>query len=234
MLIYQRRQPHGKHVWQTMVARSRMGCLCTHNPRRFVPFCATNSVLTPVQLAGGSLPEEPALQASQTHVKAEPSGPAKLLLGSDVEMLLTKDLGQVYNPFARNMLNFVQVLRGVTAACQVWCEKTWPRVVGVLSGDDEQRHQLVDLQWPASMMLVLLQSANHWSVMAVLKKADGTAAAMHYDTLGDRTCRDHGVAILTYLAERKWLPATIELREASVPRQPDAWSCGHSCGHSHG
>ena len=100
-----------------------------------------------------------------------------------------------------------------------------PIVAGV--ADDEQASKCLDLQWHAPLLLLLLQSATHWSLAAVHKKTGGTAVAMYYDSLADATCRSHGTALLLHLQDRGWLSRPVTLVDAQVSPQADAWSCGH-------
>ena len=147
--------------------------------------------------------------------------------GTDVERQITKILGHLYEPFSQGMLNFVQVLRGVCAVCRLWHKDSWPQHVGVLTADDEERASALDLQWSARLLLIVLQTPRHWSLLAVQKLDDGTASAVYYDTLKGRTCWDLAVAALAHLQEKKWLQDVPVPQAAGVPQQPDPWSCGH-------
>ena len=154
---------------------------------------------------------------------------APTVRGRVVEQMLMKGLAESWQPCSRGMMNFLQVVRGITATCALWYQDIWPSHVGVLSADDEERSDCLDLQQHCRLLLVILQSACHWALMAVCKGSDGTAKALLYDTLEDEDCFNHGAAVLLYLQEKAWLRTPAKLARATVPRQPDGWSCGHRC-----
>eukprot|EP00439_Symbiodinium_sp_Y106_P050822 s5546_g6.t1 len=183
-----------------------------------------------------------AVQAEQARVpvKREQSvagvgAPAKKPKGSmgclsscrELDKLLAKD--QPEQPLSRNMLNFVQVLRGILAAGYSTMGDSWIGKIAVVNCGEEAFSRCLKEQFQATSLLGLLESSSHWALLAVDNRKRDAPVAYVYSGIADSVCEDHALSFITHLVEFDWLDREASVQRASVPPQADGWSCGHRC-----
>ncbi|CAE7458131.1 unnamed protein product [Symbiodinium sp. CCMP2592] len=161
-----------------------------------------------------------------------PAKKPKVSMGSlsscrELDKLLAKD--QPEQPLSRNMLNFVQVLRGILGAGYSTMGDSWIGKIAVVNCGEEAFSRCLKEQFQATCLLGLLESSSHWALLAVDNRKRDAPVACVYSGITDSVCEDHALSFITHLVEFDWLDREASLKRAAVPPQGDGWSCGHRC-----
>ena len=142
-----------------------------------------------------------------------------------LEGLLFRGL-PAYTPIAASMLNIAQVMRGIVASARGIFGDRWHEHVCLLDCGNEGYSSMLGWQFQVPVLIGLLYSRSHWSLLTIDRRAKPPLAAT-YSGVPDDECQDLALTFLMHVVEKGWLSRLPPIHEASVPRQKDAWSCGH-------
>ena len=125
-------------------------------------------------------------------------------------------------PMQKAMLDYVQVLRSCVSVATLHHGESWPAHLAIV---DAGNTETLRDQMSAHLVAAVLYSRDHWSLLAVRRNQD----VVLYDGLPAAGLQGHAGALLLHLQEVGWWDgkASPKLRVATVPKQPDTWSCGH-------